>query len=136
VRTLADEKHVQIVEPLTNAVICADEGRLVQVLVNLLGNALKFSPEGSIVTVALEDSEASLELSIVDHGPGIPAEYLEKVFDRFRQVDSTDATVRGGSGLGLAIAKAIVQAHGGEIGVKSTLGQGSTFWFRIPKRAG
>ena len=110
----------------------ADESRLVQVLVNLTANAVKFSPEGSTVKVQGKKLDDCVELSVLDHGRGIPEEERQSIFERFKQVRKEDATEKGGTGLGLAICKAIVEAHGGELGVESEVGKGSRFWFRIP----
>jgi signal transduction histidine kinase len=119
----------EIDEELT---VTADGDRIVQVLVNLLGNAVKFSPRGSTVTIAARSEHERARFSIEDQGRGIPPDQLEKVFERFRQVDSSDAREKGGSGLGLAIARDIVELHGGTIEVESELGRGSTFRFTLP----
>ncbi|HEY9715715.1 MAG TPA: HAMP domain-containing sensor histidine kinase [Chroococcales cyanobacterium] len=131
VEALAESKKVRLKAIKSDLHVNADEGRLTEVLVNLLGNALKFSPPGSEITVSACQVDESVKLTVSDQGPGIPAEFREKIFDRFQQVSREDATVRGGSGLGLAICKAIVEAHGGSIGVDSESGKGSTFWLTL-----
>ncbi len=111
-----------------------DADRIVQVLVNLLGNAIKFSPSRGTVTVtATAGAEPGrARFAVKDTGRGIPADRLESIFERFRQVDSSDAREMGGSGLGLAIARDIVSHHGGEMSVESEVGVGSTFYFTLP----
>ncbi len=109
----------------------ADADRLVQVLVNLVSNAVKFSPSGSAVTLSARTRDDLVEVRVADKGRGIPEKFQAAIFDRFQQVETADATKKGGSGLGLAICKAIVEGHGGTIGVESKEGSGSTFWFTI-----
>jgi signal transduction histidine kinase len=116
-------------EPLE---VCADADRIVQTLVNLLGNAIKFSPRGSEVTIRASRREGCALFCVEDHGRGIPAEQLEAIFERFNQVDISDAREKGGSGLGLAIARGIVESHGGHLWAESAPGQGSTFCFTLP----
>jgi PAS domain S-box-containing protein len=112
--------------------IYCDEDRIVQVLVNLLSNAIKYSPPGSEIVLLAEATGKSVCLSVTDAGRGVPPEMQTKIFDRFAQVEAADSTKCGGVGLGLAICKQIVQQHGGQIGVISEPGQGSTFWFTLP----
>jgi signal transduction histidine kinase len=114
----------------------ADADRVQQTLVNLLGNAIKFSPAGSTVTVSAHTNGSEAVISVRDTGRGIPSDKLSTIFERFEQVDSSDARQKGGSGLGLAISRSIVQQHGGRIWVESTLGEGSTFRFTLPLTAG
>jgi PAS domain S-box-containing protein len=110
-----------------------DQARLKQVLINLIGNAIKVSEPGGVITVTAKPiKDDFVEVSVSDLGPGIPKEAQESIFERFKQMKIEDATVRSGSGLGLAISKAIVEQHGGQIGVESELGRGSRFWFRLP----
>ncbi len=111
----------------------ADPDRLVQVLVNLIANALKFSPEGSTVRVEATDEGKDVVVSVTDEGRGIPKKFRKKIFERFQQVSVDDATRKGGAGLGLAICRSIVEQHGGEIAVESEEGKGSKFWMRLPK---
>lgn len=116
--------------------VCADGDRLVQVVINLLANACKYSPlqEKIILSAQIDESDPEyVKVSITDKGRGIPAEILPKIFERFQQVEAADAKRKGGSGLGLAICKAIVEQHNGKIGVESRLGEGSRFWFSLPK---
>lgn len=110
-----------------------DENRIGQVLENLLGNALKFTPKGGKITIsALHDYRAGqLEVAVSDTGCGIPRDDIEKIFDKFRRIDTGRGTA-GGTGLGLAIAKHIIAAHGGDIWVESEPGRGSTFRFSLP----
>jgi PAS domain S-box-containing protein len=114
-----------------SCILAGDEDRLVQVLTNLVSNAIKFSPPGSSVEVRVEEGPGRIRFSVVDQGPGIEPEDLSRLFGKFQQLDSTDARRRGGSGLGLAICKAIVEQHGGRVGVDSEPGHGSVFWFEL-----
>jgi PAS domain S-box-containing protein len=132
VAPLAEKKNIRLTSDVCDAFMFADQDLLIQVLVNLLSNAIKFSPENENIEVIAQEHESSIEFKVIDHGRGIPAEYKDKVFDRFQQVELSDARLKGGTGLGLAICKAIVESHHGQIGVESELGMGSTFWFTIP----
>ena len=110
----------------------ADGDRVVQVLTNLIGNAIKFSPAGSAIDVGVRRKDGEAIFHVRDHGRGIPPEKLEAIFGRFQQVDVSDAREKGGTGLGLAICRSIVEEHGGRIWVESIEGEGSTFAFTIP----
>ena len=131
----AQKKGLIVQIPETDAKVWADEDRLIQVLVNLLSNAIKFSPEGAPVKIFVEKKQGKVEISVKDEGRGIPAQFQDKIFERFSQVEKADAKLRGGSGLGLTICRTIVMQHGGSIGVNSQEGQGATFWFSIPENA-
>jgi signal transduction histidine kinase len=137
VQSLAEEKHIaiEVLDKSENIYVMADAEYIVQVLVNLLSNSLKFSPPNQKVTVKTETNEQFVKLMVVDHGRGIAPADREKIFDRFKQVSIEDERVKGGTGLGLSISKAIVEQHKGNIGVESELGAGSTFWFTLPKLA-
>ena len=114
--------------------VLADEDRITQVLTNLLGNALAYTLAGGEVTVSAAKTGDKMLVSVKDNGLGIPAESLPHIFDRFYRVDkSRSRAAGGGSGIGLTIAKALVEAHGGRIWVESTLRQGSTFSFSLPR---
>lgn len=116
------------------AIVNIDEQRIKQVLINLLSNALHHTPESGSITLSLAKERDDVLVSVQDTGSGIPADSLPYVFERFYRVDQgrTRAADGSGSGLGLAVAQAIVQAHGGNIGVNSSIGQGTTFWFSLP----
>jgi signal transduction histidine kinase len=111
-----------------------DEQRLTQVLLNLVGNAIKFTDAGQ-VRVTAKAVNGHFNVSVADTGPGIAAEHQTRIFEQFHQVDSSNTKAKGGTGLGLAIAKQIVEMHGGRIWVESTLGKGSTFQIELPTRA-
>ena len=121
--------QVKLVEKLP--IINVDSERILQVLRNLIGNAVKFTPDGGQVTVSARSVNGGLEVSVADTGPGIPAEDLTTIFEKFRQVDSKTSQIEG-TGLGLAITKQIITRHGGKIWAKSVLGSGSTFVFVLP----
>jgi signal transduction histidine kinase len=103
----------------------------VQVLVNLLSNAIKFSPQNSVVSLSVSRSETEVEIRVADRGPGIPSSQVEAIFEAYRQVEGQDVK-KGGTGLGLTICKSIIEAHSGQIGVTSEVGNGSVFWFKLP----
>ncbi len=112
--------------------IFVDVDKLVRVLINLVANAVKFSSENTTVSVhwyAID--KKTVRVQVKDQGRGIPPEFLSSIFERFKQVQADDAVAHKGSGLGLSICKAIVEAHGGTIGVESKPEQGSTFWFDL-----
>jgi len=111
----------------------ADCDYTIQVLVNFLSNAIKFSPTGAPIELTVQTQESFAKIMVSDRGPGISAEFKERMFNRFEQAQVSDARVKGGTGLGLAICKAIIEEHGGEIGVESDHGSGSTFWFTLPR---
>ena len=129
---VAEKARVRLVVEPFEAVVSADPDRLEQVLTNLLSNAIKFSPEGGTVTAGGEIRGGEAVFWVKDEGRGIPADMLESIFDRFQQVDSSDARQKGGTGLGLPIARSIIQQHGGRIWVQSQWGVGSTFFFSLP----
>jgi hypothetical protein len=138
IRTLAEASKITLnVSPLS-VEICVDSDQIIQTLVNLLCNAVKFSPPGSTVWLSAELSQNSILhtpqvlFQVKDQGRGIPGDKLETIFGRFQQVDASDSRIKGGTGLGLAISHSIVQQHGGQIWVESVLGQGSTFYFTLP----
>jgi signal transduction histidine kinase len=111
-----------------------DKDRICQVLINFLSNAIKFSQEKQTIQISVKKIGTNeLKFCVIDQGRGIPEETRQRIFGRFVQVEREDSTVRGGTGLGLAISKAIVEQHGGTIGVDSELGAGSTFWFKLPQ---
>lgn len=127
------EAHYFVVDlPVELPRVLMDARRIRQVLMNLIGNAIKYSARGQI-TVACEAEVDHVVVSIVDQGEGIPPPYLDKVFERFFQVDGASTRRVGGSGLGLAISRGIIEAHGGRIWAESTPGQGSTFRFTLPR---
>ncbi len=130
----AAERHgVGLVSQVDEAVIAmADKSLIVQVIVNLLDNAVKYSPAGSEVIVGAANAvPGAVRVWVSDKGQGIAREHLSRVFERFYRVDKGRSRQEGGTGLGLSIVKHIVERHGGEVGVASTLGKGSTFWFTL-----
>jgi signal transduction histidine kinase len=108
-----------------------DGRRLTQVLINLVGNAIKFTDKGE-VAIKAEANNGAFRVSVRDTGPGISANDQAKLFQEFQQADNSITRKKGGTGLGLAISKRIIEMHGGRIWIDSTLGQGSTFSFTVP----
>ncbi|MBX9687158.1 MAG: PAS domain-containing sensor histidine kinase [Candidatus Obscuribacterales bacterium] len=131
----AEQQGVKIIAEEKNARIHADADRIVQVLVNLLSNAIKFSEDGAQVEIAVREKGLNFHFEVIDHGAGIPPGYEEIIFGKYEQAHIAKDKKRRGTGLGLPICKAIVEQHGGSIGVTSTAGGGSTFFFQIPKTA-
>ncbi len=132
-RPLAEKKRLSIEppSPQPSLAVSADRDRVLQVLSNLLGNALKFSPAGERVTIAVtvDGARGVARVAVTDRGPGIAPAQLSHIFERYWR---SEERRRGGSGLGLYIAKSIVDAHGGQIGVDSELDRGTTVWFTLP----
>jgi PAS domain S-box-containing protein len=122
----------QTIAPACAGVFDGDQQRLLQVLVNLLGNAIKFTDQGEITIDVLPGENGHTRFQVRDTGIGIPEDQLGIVFERFRQVDGSSTRRQGGTGLGLAICKELVQLMKGTIGVVSAPGHGSTFWFEVP----
>ena len=132
---LSEGVSIEQVGDFTGTVV-ADEDRIIQVVTNLLGNAIKFTPAGTAIRLEhLELENGAQRISVTDEGPGLQATDREMVFDKFRQLDSSDSRAKGGTGLGLAISKSIVDQHGGSIGVESPGDGGARFWFVIPPMA-
>jgi phosphoserine phosphatase RsbU/P len=127
----AAEKSIRLEVDVSDGgpIVLADRDRILQVLGNLLGNAVKFTPEGGRITLCAESSGDEVEFSVADSGVGIAPEHLPHIFDRFWNVKPGNP---GGTGLGLAIARGIVEAHGGHVRVESRPGDGSTFFFTLP----
>lgn len=119
--------------PASLPLVWADPRRARQVLRNLVENAIKYSPQGGPITLSAQVQGDSVQVSVADRGIGLEPQQLERIFDRFYQVDSASTRRVGGSGLGLSICKAIVEAHGGRIWAESRPGQGSTFHFTLPR---
>jgi DNA-binding response OmpR family regulator len=119
-----------------DAEVWGDEHRLLQVLTNLISNAVKFSPAGGTVSVATSRADGTLHLAVTDRGRGIPDAFKPRIFQKFAQADATDSRQKGGTGLGLSIVKSIVERHGGRIGFESEWGAGSTFHVDLPEKRG
>jgi two-component system phosphate regulon sensor histidine kinase PhoR len=131
----AGEKNVRLENTLPVDLLArADADRLQQVLFNLIENAIKYGRQEGVVSIGGKlNSDNQVELWVRDDGPGIPEEAKERIFERFYRVDRARSRETGGTGLGLSIVKHIVQAHGGEVWVKSELGAGTTFYFTLPQ---
>jgi len=130
-----DEKGITLALEIPSKLpqVLADEDRISQVLINLLGNSLQYTPENGRVTLAVQRMGKDLQISIQDTGMGIPAEHLSHLFTRFYRVDKSRSRAGGGSGIGLTIAKHLVEAHGSRIWAESEgTGKGSTFTFTLP----
>jgi len=123
---------IEIVE-VPDAQVLADRDAIHQVFANLIDNALKYGSGSKNIQIGAVERDGHIECFVRDYGPGIPSEHLPRLFERFYRVDKARSREAGGTGLGLAIVKHIVLNHGGEAGVTSELGHGSTFWFRLPK---
>jgi PAS domain S-box-containing protein len=130
--TAVSDRRFHVSVPEEGKVVTGDRDRLEQVLGNLLENAVKYSPDGSDVTVTVEDRGDTLITSVCDRGIGIPADELSQVFERFHRGRQVSSTNYGGLGLGLYITKQIIERHGGSIWVESKEGQGTTFSFSLP----
>jgi len=134
VQLAADSKEIRFEITLDPSVrrISGDAGRLQQVVWNLLSNAIKFTPQGGLIEVRLDHVDTQIQISVSDNGPGIGAEFLPYIFDRFRQADGSSTRRYGGLGLGLAIVRHLIELHGGTVHVESLPGRGATFTLRLP----
>ncbi len=133
VQPFADEFGVTVwLDQAAEATVLADADRLMQVVINLVSNAAKFSPRGGTVTVAVTAGGATARVAVIDRGPGIPAEFRDRILERFAQADASDRRQKGGTGLGLNICRSIVEAHGGRIGFHSEPGLHTEFFFELP----
>lgn len=133
VETYAEQQGIELESACPPLDVRADGDRLIQVLINFISNAVKFSPKGSKVSISAVAVPGCVEFRCRDHGRGIPQAFQSAIFERFQQVQAADARRNVGTGLGLAVCKLIIEAHGGTIGVVSSEGAGSTFWFRVPR---
>jgi two-component system OmpR family sensor kinase/two-component system sensor histidine kinase BaeS len=138
-RSLAEQGKVTLVveETQPDLLVDADPDRLQQILHNLMANALRHTPAGGAIHLTARKAGAVVRFSIMDSGAGVAPEDAPHLFDRFYRADTSrarDANYTSGAGLGLAIVKALVEAHGGQVGVESLAGQGATFWFDLPTR--
>jgi signal transduction histidine kinase len=124
--------HIQAATATGDVRVLGDKDRLMQVLTNLISNAVKHSPEGGLIDVATVRNEGYWRVRVTDTGPGIPESFRSEVFKKFAQADATDRRRRGGTGLGLSISKAIVDRLGGRIGFDSEPGVRTSFYFELP----
>jgi two-component system phosphate regulon sensor histidine kinase PhoR len=124
--------NIELSIPVNLPRMLADEGRFTQVLLNLLDNAIKYTPERGNISIVASKKDNFLQIEVADTGAGIPEKDIPRIFERFYRVDKARSRELGGTGLGLSIVKHIVQSHGGEVWVKSVLGKGSTFSFTVP----
>lgn len=130
---LAESRDIKLEKEIGEVtLVLMDTERIRQVLRNLIGNALKFTPRGGLVRVVVRRTDEGIHISVTDTGPGIAQEHIRGIFEKFRQISPADSRRLQGTGLGLAIVKQIVQAHRGRIWVESKMGQGSSFTFVLP----
>jgi len=136
-KAVAEKHHVSLLmSPCGEVTVWADEEKILQVLLNLVTNAIHYTPEGGEITVWCDVLVDRVKVHVVDSGIGIPATDQTRVFERFYRVDRDRSRATGGTGLGLAIVKHIVSVHGGQVGVFSEIGKGSDFWFTLPRLEG
>ncbi|MFN3374635.1 MAG: ATP-binding protein, partial [Chloroflexus sp.] len=120
---------IELTATLPNVQVYVDPDRMTQVITNLISNAVKFSPVGGKVEVAIgREPQGRVRITVTDHGPGIPVEFRDRIFQKFAQADSSNTRQQGGTGLGLSISRAIVERHGGQIGFVTATGVGTTFY--------
>lgn len=133
-RGMACASHIELIPVVEReCAVLADEDRVMQVFTNLISNAIKYSPQGGNVIIKTEaGQEGFLRFSVIDNGPGIPSDQLHKLFTRFGQAGRPESKRVASSGLGLVISRSIVEQHGGKIGLDTTPGKGSKFWFDLP----
>lgn len=124
--------HFSLEKLPENIKVCADGGRFIQVVTNMLSNAAKFSPENDSVTVSATVKSGWVRLSVKDNGPGIPEEFKTRIFGKFTQADSSATRKKGGTGLGLHISKEMIERMNGRMGFDSEVGKGSNFWVELP----
>jgi len=130
-----DEQKVsfKITSEVPGAMVQGDAARLMQVMANLISNAAKYSPKFDNIEIAVQRADGSIEISVRDHGPGIPEAFHGQIFEKFSQADSSDTRRVGGTGLGLSITRAIVEHHDGQIDYESEVGVGTRFFFGLPE---
>jgi PAS domain S-box-containing protein len=131
VKSLAEAKRIRLESEGHGVSVFGDREKLIQMLINLLGNAIRYSPEGAPVTVQCQKKYQLVEICVKDEGPGVPEGFHESVFAPFESAPGSQQTSEGGTGLGLAICKLITEGHNGEIGVRNRAGRGSEFWFTL-----
>jgi signal transduction histidine kinase len=138
VKRYAQAKEIELcfVSKLESRTLVCDPDMVERIMLNLISNAIKFTDKNGAITVRLEDEEGYLIISVSDNGIGIPMDKLNLIFERFKQADNSLMLNRDGSGIGLSLVKALVEAHGGAITVKSEMQKGSTFEIRLPAAAG
>lgn len=124
--------HVHLIDKAKHVNVLGDQERLIQLFINVIGNAIKFSPAGGDVTITLENNNDLLQISIKDQGIGIPKLEIPKLFQKFKRIDNTSRRKIGGTGLGLSISREIIKNHGGDIWLESEEGQGTTVFFKLP----
>ena len=129
---IAIEKNITLHGKVRSLEFSGDRDRLIQTLINLINNGIKFSPANSQIAIDCYLQNQQIIFSVADRGRGIPQDKLESIFERFQQVDASDSRKKGGTGLGLAICRYIVEQHGGDIWVESKVGEGSIFYFSLP----
>jgi signal transduction histidine kinase len=130
-----ERKQRLVVATAPSGIVYGNEDQLIRMLLNVLDNAIRYTPVGGRITLNCQQRNGAVHLSIRDTGPGIAPHHVLHVFDRFYRVDTGRSRAQGGSGLGLAIAQSIAQVHGGQITVESVVGQGSTFSIQLPASA-
>lgn len=132
-KSVAQQASVNLVLKMNSAaMVWADIDRFIQLITNLISNAIKFSPENKDVLIEVCDVDNNVRIEVSDKGQGIPDEFRDAIFSKFSQSDSTDSRIYGGTGLGLNIAKNIILQHNGDIGYVSSVGEGSTFYITLP----
>lgn len=124
--------NLLLVSRLEGVQVTVDCSRLQQVLCNLLSNAAKFSPRGGQVEISVDEFESMVRVSVQDHGPGIPSDFVDRIFHKFSQADASDTRHIGGTGLGLSISKELIESMNGTIGFSSVPGSGACFYFDLP----